>query len=414
MERERKGKLGAKNVFVILMLGTLGQLAWSLENSWFNTYTYDCVTKDTAPIAWMNALSAITATLTTFIMGTLSDERGKRKPFIRYGYLIWGIFTAGFILSGSVKDPFWGAVLVVVLDCVMTFFGSTAYDACYNAWLTDISDENNRGQVTMLSQLGLCISGAIGLGAGAVVDNFGYPAFFIGVGALISVLGFVFGGMVKEGDSLKPTGGGKGMIRGILHSFSGESFRKHRELFLVLFCMLLVLTGFQVSYAYETIYANNYVGISKSVSSLLMAPVAPVAVAVAVIAGRAADRGRGAKALLASPFIFAAGAFIHCFAKDALILGIGKAVLYGGMMLMTVSTTAMFKNLSPEDERGHFEGVRMVFQVLLPMVIGPTVGSLLIKTVGLGPVIYLVTGIVSLLALLPAWLLLRKEGAAER
>ncbi len=155
-------------------------------------------------------------------------------------------------------------------------------------------------------------------------------------------------------------------------------------------------------------------GISKSVSSLLMAPVAPVAVAVAVIAGRASDRGRGARTLFVSPFIFAAGAFLHCFAKHALMLGIGKAVLSGGMMLMTVSTTAMFKNLSPADERGHFEGVRMVFQVLLPMVIGPTVGSLLIKTVGLGPVIYLVTGIVSLLALLPAWLLLRKEGAAER
>jgi hypothetical protein len=69
----------------------------------------------------------------------------------------------------------------------------------------------------------------------------------------------------------------------------------------------------------------------------------------------------------------------------------------------------MFKNLSPADSRGHFEGVRMVFQVLLPMVIGPTVGSLVIESFGLGPLIYILTGVFSLLALIPAFKLLRKQ-----
>ncbi len=414
MEKGKRGPLSRKSIFVILLLGTLGQLAWSLENSWFNTYTYDCVTTDTTPIALMNALSAITATVTTFIMGTLSDRRGERKPFIRYGYVLWGIFTAGFIISGSVKNPFWGAFLVVLLDCIMTFFGSTAYDACYNAWLTDISDEGSRGQVTVLGQLGLYISAAIGLAAGAIVENFGYPAFFIAVGAVISVLGFIVGGMVEEGKSLTPTRSGKGLIKGIFESFGKESFRRNYDLFLVLFCIVLVLTGFQVSYAYETIFANNYVGISKSVNSLLMAPMAPVAIFVAVVAGRACDRGKGAYALLVSPVVFAAGAFIHCFAHDVVTLAIGRVVLYGGMMLMTVSSTAMFKNLSPADERGHFEGVRMVFQVLLPMVIGPTIGSLLIENAGLGPVIYVLTGSVSLFALIPAYLLVKRSAAKEK
>ena len=39
------------------------------------------------------------------------------------------------------------AVLVIVLDCVMTFFGSSANDAAFNAWVTDVTDDGNRGRV---------------------------------------------------------------------------------------------------------------------------------------------------------------------------------------------------------------------------------------------------------------------------
>lgn len=411
MTENNKSKIGARNVLVILVLGTLGQLAWALENSWFNTFTYDCVTTNTTPIALMNALSAITATVTTFIMGSRSDKVGKRKPFIRYGYVLWGIFTAGFIVSGSIKNVFWASFTVVLLDCVMTFFGSTAYDACYNAWITDISDESNRGKVTVLGQLGLYIATVIGIGAGTVVDKFGYPAFFISIGALVSVLGFIVSSFVQEGKLLKPTQSesGEGLIKGILSSFSRKSVQENYELFLVLFIVVAVMTGFQMSYAYETIYANNYVGISKSLNSVLMVPVLPVGLIGAVVAGKACDKGRGRIMLVIGSIIFSTGAFIHMFAHNAVILAIGKAVLYGGMVMLSVTATAMFKNLSPADSRGHFEGVRMVFQVLLPMVIGPTVGSLVIETFGLGPQIYLLTGVFSLLALIPAFKLLKKQ-----
>ena len=40
-----------------------------------------------------------------------------------------------------------GVTLVIVLDCVMTFFGSAANDAAYNAWLTDKGDDSNRGKI---------------------------------------------------------------------------------------------------------------------------------------------------------------------------------------------------------------------------------------------------------------------------
>jgi len=59
-------------------LAVTGQIAWAVENSWFNTFVYDTITPDPRLVAWMVAASAITATPTTLIMGTLSDRTRSR------------------------------------------------------------------------------------------------------------------------------------------------------------------------------------------------------------------------------------------------------------------------------------------------------------------------------------------------
>lgn len=67
-------RLTPRTWFVLAVLATTGQIAWAVENPWFNTFVYDMLTPDPRPIAWMVAASAITATLTTLLMGTLSDR----------------------------------------------------------------------------------------------------------------------------------------------------------------------------------------------------------------------------------------------------------------------------------------------------------------------------------------------------
>lgn len=88
-------------------------------------------------------------------MGALSDKVGKRKIFICAGYIIWGFTTFAFSLitvhNTSVLFPAANAVMlagvfVVIMDCVMTFFGSTANDAAFNAWITDVTEPQNRGK----------------------------------------------------------------------------------------------------------------------------------------------------------------------------------------------------------------------------------------------------------------------------
>ena len=141
-------KFSKSNWLILLLFGTLGQIAWSVENMYFNLFVYDTVAKDLATITLMVQLSGVMATVATLFAGVLSDKLGNRRSFISWGYAIWGVTVALFgCLSPTLISNIFGVdidsavkitlVLVVVGDCVMTLFGSTANDAAFNAWVTD-------------------------------------------------------------------------------------------------------------------------------------------------------------------------------------------------------------------------------------------------------------------------------------
>ena len=146
-----KKSLGKKFWAAMLIFGLVGQIAWVVENMYLNVFIYKMFHASAADISLMVGASSVAATLTTILVGALSDKIGKRKLLICSGYILWGITIVGFAfirmenLSGLVADTAKAAALgiwlVIVLDCIMTFFGSAANDASYNAWLTDRGDE---------------------------------------------------------------------------------------------------------------------------------------------------------------------------------------------------------------------------------------------------------------------------------
>jgi hypothetical protein len=72
-------KLSPRTWFVLTILAFTGQIAWAIENSWFNPFAFDTLTPDPRPVAWMVGVSAITATLITLIMGTLIDRTRRNQ-----------------------------------------------------------------------------------------------------------------------------------------------------------------------------------------------------------------------------------------------------------------------------------------------------------------------------------------------
>ena len=71
-----KSGLSKKTWFNIVLFGFVGQIAWNVENMYFNTFLYNSVGGTTDDVNVMVAASAISAVLTTFIMGVLSDKIG--------------------------------------------------------------------------------------------------------------------------------------------------------------------------------------------------------------------------------------------------------------------------------------------------------------------------------------------------
>ena len=202
-EQRRTLLLSPRTWLIILLLGLSGQIAWGIENSWFNTFVYDTLTPDPRPVAWMVAVSAITATLTTLVMGTLSDRTrlrmGRRKPYILIGYILWGLTTALFPTVAYIQVLGVAVVMVVIMDALMTFFGSTANDAAFNAWTTDITTPANRGRVESVLQITVFLANIVAFVlAGMVIDQFGYFVFFYVLGGLVILAGTVAGLLLKE------------------------------------------------------------------------------------------------------------------------------------------------------------------------------------------------------------------------
>ena len=198
-----KKKGTAKFLSALIIFSLTGQIAWVVENMYFNVFIYKMFGASPADISNMVMASAVAATLTTLIMGALSDKLGKRKVFMAGGYILWGIsiLSFAFIRKDTVGLIFPAATvsavcvtLVIVMDCVMTFFGSTANDACFNAWLTDSTTHESRGAAEGINAMMplVAILAVFGGFMGFDLDKSGsWTAIFLIIGIAVTVIGDV-------------------------------------------------------------------------------------------------------------------------------------------------------------------------------------------------------------------------------
>lgn len=415
MNKKAVTKISRRNWFLVIFLGMAGQIAWNVNNVWFNTFMYSKITPDPRAIAWLVGVSAVVATLTTLVMGTASDRLGKRKPFIIYGYLLWGITIIAFPLSANFAVTAIAVAAAVTLAAVMTLFGSTANDANFNAWTTDISDETNRGVLSSVINVLPLVAMAVGFSLGALIDLIGYAFFFYALGLLVSITGFISSFLLKDSSTLRKKSSAEtgGFFSHLIEVFSVEKIKSNRELFLVFISLSLFATSAQIFLPYQIIYMENFLKFSLTEAGLASSIAVLIAMLTAIPVGRLTDRGHGPALAFAAPLLLATALWMVSFVRSIIPISIALSVGTAAFIMMLIVVIARVKNLMPPQNRGQFEGVRMIFMVGIPMIVGPIIGSSIISKYGIPtilngiagfiptPLLFQVAGTLVLLSLIP-------------
>lgn len=383
------GPLTKRAWLLIVLLSFVGQVAWAVENNFFNLFIQDVFNASLSDVALMVSVSALTATATTLLVGAWSDRVGKRKAFIGLGTILWGasiivfayLQTISLALAGTTAAAMaFGVTLTIVFDCIMTFFGSLANDSCFNAWVTDITTEENRGKVegvnsampllAMLAVFGGAMFLMIVRPDGTV--TYDYPLFFIIVGGAVTVLGAVV--LLLMRDSAPGRAPAGGYLANALYGFRPRAVRENEMLYLVLLGYLVFATALQAFMPYYVLYLRLPYVLGESYV-FVMAPGIVIAALFTIFYGKRVDRRGFLRSVVAPLVLFIAGCIVLGLCTDVAFVFLGSVLMLCGYLGAVACFGAEVRNNTPAGHVGMFQGVRIFMAVLVPMLVGPWIGS---------------------------------------
>ncbi len=492
MTQSNDNKLSKQTLAVFLLFGTVGQIAWCIENSFLNLYVHRTISTNLLTVSAMVASSAIVATLTTIIMGWVIDRTGKRRPFMVYGYMLWGVSVMLFSLFTRANMQELGlsssaAVIVasvgmVIMDCVMTFFGSTSNDAAFNAYVTDNTNKHNRGKTeALLSVLAVVayllvfvpfeMTGItqnkyyneageqIKTMQGAVRTETGnWTLFYCLLGGVVILAGVIGFFMMRKKSELTFE---KGMpfskkikrvftfeqdipvtttlkFKDLFYGFRPTVVKRNKYLYLFLTTLMIscvannCFSNFSAIYLQYTLRADEYIPVLGYLLpwGLSMG----LAFIAGIFAGIMLDKTTKNKTLLIIPGIAAScigSLFMYFTSPDYIgnniaVLScycVGSFIQSMGSSIISVVCLGSIRNLTPPDKTGRFQGVRMVFYIMLPMVVGSIVSGAISSSpryiMGADefgnavytcpPIMFMLAAIVVLLAIVPTIFLLKAK-----
>ncbi|MBQ7353456.1 MAG: MFS transporter [Clostridia bacterium] len=381
----------------LIIFSLVGQIAWVVENMYFNVFIYDMFGASPSDISLMVALSSVVATVTTLLVGALSDKLGKRKIFISVGYILWGVSILSFAL---VRENIIGSLfpmatsvaglcitITIVLDCIMTFFGSSANDACFNAWLTDSTTNKNRGMAEGINSMMPLLAILVVFGGfmflpkadplssnneGKLPVDVYWPIVFIIIGIVVILIGILGFFIIK--DPKINTSENQSYFKNIIYGFKPSVIKSNLKLYVYLALFTVFGISIQIFMPYLIIYYDKGLNMGGSYV-FIMAPAVILAAIFTAIWGRKYDKWKFNKSILPSLVLLCLGyVILFSFSHYALVF-VGSLLMMCGYLSSNAVFGAVLRDNTPQNKSGMFQGLRIVGQVLIPGIIGPIIGA---------------------------------------
>lgn len=396
----------------VVLFGVVGQLAWVIENMYFATFAQNLF-QDTSvygpntyyvATTLMVILSAITATASTIFAGGLCDKTGKRKPFIAFGYIIWGVTIMLFaaIPIGFDASKTAGVVAMLVLfDCIMTFFGSTANDAAFNTWLTDVTDSKNRGRINAVLSIMPVLAMVLAILVAMFTFDAGfdrtdpvqgfiagkpimYKLFFIIMGIIPMIAGVIAAFTLKDSPNIVKDSN-PGVLKETFYGFRKDVIKSNKMLYVTLAAMCIIGISQQVFMSYLMNFIQKTLEIE---GAMFFGGLGGVIVGAAIftgIIGMLSDKiGRKhfyfpliGIVIAGTLLIFLMRFMPHTLAVNMTMVIIAGTLMMGSLFSLNGALMSSFQDYIPTGTEGRFQGVRMCFTVLIPMIIGPIIALII-------------------------------------
>ena len=372
----------------LVIFSLTGQIAWVVENMYFNVFLYKMFAATPEAISLMVSASAVAATLTTVFIGALSDKIGKRKLFICGGYLLWGLSIMSFamirtdilgtILPATVSAATVGISLTIVMDCVMTFFGSSANDAAFNAWLTDATEHSGRGAAEGINAM-MPLVAILAVFGGFMAFDLGksesWTAIFLIIGGAVLVIG-ALGFFLIHDPAVKREENAR-YFANIFYGFRPSVVKANPFLYLTLLLFAVFGISIQIFMPYLILYYDVTLGMDNYV--MIMAPAIVLASVVTALYGRLYDKWGFGKAIFPAIAALSAGYILLFFFRSTALVFAGSLLMMCGYLSGAAVFGAMLRDYTPVGKAGMFQGLRIVAQVLIPGIVGPMIGAGVLK-----------------------------------
>ena len=382
-----KTKLSPRFWIALTLFSLVGQVAWVVENMYFNVFLYKMFRASAADISAMVGASSVAAAVTTIVMGALSDRVGKRKLFICGGYLVWGVSILAFcalrlevieaVFPMTANAMALGVSLVIILDCVMTFFGSTANDAAFNAWLTDSTDPTNRGSVEGINSMMPLVAILAVFGGFMGFDlnkSESWTYVFAIIGGVVICVG-ISGIFLIDEAPIRPSK--TGWLENLRYGFRPSTMGENPKLYVMLAVFALFNIAIQIYMPYLILYYEVSLGMANYV--LIMAPAIILASVVTAFWGKTYDSKGFRFAAVWALVWLNAGFLVLYFTRSTLPVFVGSLLMMSGYLSGMAVFGACVRDFTPAGKSGQFQGLRIVAQVLIPGVIGPAIGAYVLR-----------------------------------